>query len=579
LSLFNELKRRKVIRVGIAYVIGAWVLAQAADLVADTYLAPVWVMQMIVTLLIVGLPISLILAWVFDLTLDGIIRTRDDSPAGQRTVSNKQATFLIAGLVVVMAGTLYLTWPTEQEKSIAVLPFEDLSPEGDQAYFGNGIADELRIELQRLDGLRVAGRMSSIAFTQNNEDGNANGVTLDVDSILEGSIRKDGSNIRITAQLIDTDDGFPIWSDTYDRQLANIFETQEEIATSVAGALGVRLGVGGVNAFRGAGTLNVEAYEAYLEGQRLKGVAARAKFELAIQLDPNYAAPWARLVGNTLTTMWSVPPDEAPAILERALVMANRAVELDDKSAMANSRLAIVRYVGMDWIGSEEGHATAIELLADRPIVSQYANMLMRAGRTAAARTQYDKAESLEPLGGRPVTNRPYVSIAQRNFAEVTEYLAWKSEGTKIWWNLQIALNKGDPEEVKTAIRATLKIDKSSNALYAKVLSEFDSPEIVLATLRAIYADNSAQWPNKLDEIAQLAAYFGDPDFAFHVKAQDVRYTPVRMGSLWFPVMSEARRLPDFKELVTDLNLVAYWRAYGWADVCRPLGDDDFECN
>ena len=139
-------------------------------------------------------------------------------------------------------------------------------------------------------------------------------------------------------------------------------------------------------------------------------------------------------------------------------------------------------------------------------------------------------------------------------------------------------MNKGDPEEVKTAIRAMLKINESSNALYAKVLSEFDSPEIVLATLRAIYADTSARWSNKFDEIAQLAAYFGDPEFAFHVKAQDVRYTPVRMGSLWFPVMSEVRRLPEFKELVTELNHVAYWRAYGWADACRPLGDNDFTC-
>ena len=110
------------------------------------------------------------------------------------------------------------------------------------------------------------------------------------------------------------------------------------------------------------------------------------------------------------------------------------------------------------------------------------------------------------------------------------------------------------------------------------MLREFDSPEMVLSTLRAIYADESAQWSGMFDQIAVLAAYFGDPEFALEVMAEDVRYTPVRIGALWFPVMSEVRRLPEFKELVTDLNLVAYWRAYGWADACHPLGDDDFEC-
>jgi len=527
------------------------------------------------------LPISLILAWVFDLTLDGIIRTQDDSPAGQRTVSNKQVTILIAGLVVVMAGTLYLTWPTEQEKSIAVLPFEDLSPEGDQAYFGNGIADELRIELQRLNGLRVAGRMSSIAFTQNNDDGNANGVTLNVDSILEGSIRKDGNRVRITTQLVNTDDGFPIWSETYDRELANIFEMQEEIATSVAGALGVRLGVGGVNEFRGSGTLNVEAYEAYLQSLNVRGQAVISLLERATQLDPNYAAAWARLGRATIATMWTVSPDEAPAIIERAYPFVRRAIELNPESAQAHTYMGAALYVQMDWIGGEESLTKAVGLLSDRDTVNNYGNMLMRSGRSAAARTQYDKAESLEPLGGRFIDARPYVSIAQRKFAEAREVVAQKNESSINWWNLQIALNEDDPEETRTAIRAelTTEPDVVANALYDPVLKEFDSPELVLSTLRVIYADTNTQWQGKLHDIALLAAYFGDPDFALRVIAEEVRYLPPRLGVLWYPVMSEVRRLPEFKELVTEINLVAYWRVYGWADTCHPLGDDDFECN
>ena len=138
LSLFNELKRRKVFRVGIAYVIAAWLVAQVADLVADNFNAPDWVMQMIITLLIVGLPISLILSWAFDLTADGIKRTEYGEIEGSLTVSNKYILALVGGLFVAVPVIFYLAWPRD-DRSIAVLPFEDISPDGDQAYLGNGI--------------------------------------------------------------------------------------------------------------------------------------------------------------------------------------------------------------------------------------------------------------------------------------------------------------------------------------------------------------------------------------------------------------------------------------------------------
>ena len=205
LSFFDELKRRKVIGVGIAYTIGAWVFAQVAALVADVVFAQAWVMQVILALLVLGLPVSLILSWAFDLTADGIKRTDDGEVTGSLLVSNKLILILVSGLFITVAVTLFLTWPRD-DRSIAVLPFEDISPGGDQAYFGNGIADELRLELQGLDGLRVAGRTSSIASAQ--EDSKTIGEILNVDSILAGSIRKEGNSVRITVQLTHVADGF-----------------------------------------------------------------------------------------------------------------------------------------------------------------------------------------------------------------------------------------------------------------------------------------------------------------------------------------------------------------------------------
>ena len=577
MSLFSELKRRRVFRVAIGYVIAAWLVAQVADLIADTYLAPVWVMQMIVALLIAGLPISLILSWAFDLTADGIKRTENGENEGSLTVSNKSILALVGGLFVAVAIIFYVAWPRD-DRSIAVLPFEDISPGGDQAYFGNGIADELRLELQGLDGLRVAGRTSSIASAQ--EDSETIGEILNVDSILEGSIRKDGDSVRITVQLTHVADGFTIWSDSYNRELENIFEMQEEIATSVAGALGVRLGVGGINAFRGAGTRNVEAYEAYLQG-RNRNLARQEKIRLlerAIELDPNYAAAWSSLGGVTLSTLWNASPDTASEILDRAYSLVLQGVQLNPESAVAQSRLAMVRTARLDWIGGEQGFRRAIELLADRPIVATYGNVLLRNGRTAYAQKQYAIAVALESLGGRPVGLAWHASVAQGRFAEAKEISNWQDAANRIENNLDIAFNERDPEALKAAIKAMSKTNVAAISLYAPVLAEFDSPERVLSILRDVYLDEKLQWPRKLHDIAMVAAYFGDPKFALKAKGEEVRAHASRLAAVWYPVMTEVRQLPEFKKLVTELNLVEYWRAYGWADACKPLGDNDFTC-
>jgi len=577
LSFFDELKRRKVFRVGIAYVVGAWLIAQVAALVADSFLAPVWVMQMIIALLVVGLPISLMLSWAFDLTADGIKWTDDSEVTGRLLVSSKLILILVSALFITVAVTLFLTWP-RGDRSIAVLPFEDISPGGDQAYFANGIADELRLELQGLDGLRVAGRTSSIASAD--EDSKTIGETLSVESILAGSIRKEGNSVRITVQLTHVADGFTIWSESFDRELENIFELQEEIATSVAGALGVRLGVGTINAFRGAGTQNVEAYEAYLQAQdrNLTKQEQIRLLERAIELDPNYAEAWSFMAHRTLATVWDSSPDQASEIMDRAYQLALHGAQLNPESAAVQRSLAMIRGSQLDWTGAEQGFKRAIELLADRPIVSTYASTLLRNGRTADAQKQYAIAVSLEPLGGRPVRMSWHASLAQGRFAEAKEISDWPGVANRLENYLDIALNERDPEALKAAIQALPKTNVATIVLYAPVLAEFESPERILSLLRDVYRDENLQWPRKLHDIAMVAAYFGDPQFALKVKGQEVRAAVVRSAALWYPVMSEVRQLPEFKELVTDLNLVEYWRAYGWADACRPLGDTDFTC-
>ena len=499
---------------------------------------------------------------------------------GGLTIGGKVVLLIVIGLFVAVAATYFLDRPRDVS-SIAVLPFEDNSPGGDQAYLGNGIADELRLELQRLDGLRVAGGTSSIAFVH--EDGKTIADLLNVDAIIEGSVRKDGDTVRITVQLTNAVDGFTIWSESYNRKLETIFELQEEIATSVAGVLHVRLGVGGVNAFRGAGTRNVEAYEAFLKAQILywepSGLEkSTALLERAIELDPNYAAAWSALATNTYSRMWDTSDEEALELSKRAEEFALRGVQIDPDSAIANSVLAMIRMIQFDWIGAEQGLRRATEMLADLQTLARYGFMLMRSGRLSAAQQQFAHALTVEPMGGRPVALSWHASLAQGRIGEAKERRYFNPGIDLFEDQLDIAFNEEDPEVLKAAIRGLPEMLPAKLNLFGPLLAEFDSPERVLSILRDVYRDDSVKWPRKLHDIAMAAVYFGDPEFALQVKARDIRTNPFRMVAIWYPVMSDVRRLPGFKDLVTELNLVEYWRQYGWADYCRPLGDEDFEC-
>jgi TolB-like protein/Tfp pilus assembly protein PilF len=596
-SLFNELKRRNVIRVSMAYLAGAWLILQVADTVIPWLGLGDAVGRIVLILLIVGFVPVVIAAWLFEWTPEGI-RFDDEVEvdAAGAVVARRRLDRIIIGIltlaVVYLAVDEFLFDVSQSDtrggdRSIAVLPFEDISPGGDQAYLGNGIADELRLELQHLDGLRVAGRTSSNAYAQ--EDSKAIGEILEVETILEGSVRKDRDNVRITVQLTNAVDGFALWSESYNRKLEKIFEMQEEIATSVAGSLGVRLGVGGVNAFHGAGTQDVEAYEAYLRALSKGWSSSSVKeaiplLERAIELDPDYAVAWSMLAVRVLSTTYEVRLDEAPAVVEQAHELALRGVQLDPESAVTHSILALVRMTQHDWVGSEHSHRRAIALLTDRPMVDRHGVMLMRTGRTAEAQKQFDLAMELEPLGGRPPNMSWHTALTQGRIEETKEIIAkWHDKLNTTENNLDVAFNEQDPEALKAAIRALPEVDDDYLKLpylyvYNPVLAEFDSSERVLAILQTVYRDKSLQWPRKLHDIAMLAVYFGDPEFALKVKGEEFRLSTARWHAVWYPVMSEVRKLPEFKDLVTELNLVEYWRAYGWADACEPLGEDDFTC-
>ena len=584
--LWQELKRRNVVRVGIGYAIVAWLLVQIIVSVEEPLSLPAWTDTLVIVLLAIGFIVALILAWAYELTPQGVMRTESiplsDSVA---RLTGRKIDFAIIALLVVAVGVMFAdnyifedSGPVADAPSIAVLPFVDMSPDGDQEYFGDGIAEELLNELVRLDGLYVAGRTSSFAFKGTNANHESIAEALNVATILEGSIRKDGDRIRITAQLINASDGYHLWSETFDRELRNIFEVQEQIATSVAGALGVRLGVGGANAFHGAGTSNVEAYEAYLQGSASAGDERGRLLQLATELDPNYSAAWSALGLHTAGQQWWANPEEAPGLRDRGYAYVQRAVELDPESAQSVSLLGTMLYARTEWIRAEATAIRALSLNADRSNLAQYGHLLMRAGRSAAALEQYAKAEAIEPRGGELEGFRAYIALAQGRFADARAALAWASADQVNSRTLLILFNERDSDGIRRWVEALPPLDVSKRVLFSPAIDRFESPEAVLPLLRNVYEDKSSRWPSKLHDIALLAAYFGDPEYALQTIGEELRLTSARQGTLWTPLMSEVRRLPGFKQLVTELNLVEYWRTNGWADLCHPLGEDDFQC-
>jgi adenylate cyclase len=417
-GIFNELKRRNVVRVGIAYILVAWLLAQVAELGLDSFDAPGWVIKSVLLLLAMGLPVALFFAWAFELTPEGLKKEKDvDRSQSITNQTGRKLNTLIIGVLVVAVGMLLAdkfmlpseeTAPTPQvtstsNNSIAVLPFVDMSPSKDQEYFTDGLTENLLHALAQIRELKVAGRTSSFAFKGQNIDLRDIGEQLNVSSILEGSVQKAGTRIRITTQLINVEDGYHLWSKTFDRDLTDIFSVQDEIADAVANAL--RTSLLGDESATTTATRDFEAYNAYLLGLSYynKGTTedwdrAIEQFQFALDKDPDMALAWAglsRAIG--LKTGFGT---EFATGFGKARVAAERAIELDPN--LADGYLAL-GYVQLghdwDWDGAEASLNRAFSLRPGDPdIVAEMARLKRIRGDDSSALGDVEQAVAQDPL-------------------------------------------------------------------------------------------------------------------------------------------------------------------------------------
>ena len=427
-----ELKHRKVYRAAVVYAAVGWMLLEAADVVLPRLGLPDWTVNVVLAIVLLCFPLALVFAWIFDLSPQGIVRTEPLSHAhhDHRLTTTAIVEFVLILALVIAVGGLYVDRLSlqkrleeaesvahgklsadqpaipnpEQYRAIAVLPFADMSEAGDQAWFAEGVAEELLIALSQVKPLSVMARTSSFAFKGTDKTVAEIAEVLGVQAVLEGSVRRSDDRVRITAQLVDAKSGYHIWSGSYQRELEDLFQLQNEIAGAIVQALRVELGVNASKQLIAQQTTRPEAYNAFIRGRALLDYASPESlnisisfFEKAVAADPNYIQAWGYLaLANAFTSLWRATEEAAGPTIEaydRAL-----ALNADQSEALAAKAL-LTQLLHRDW-------ALAGELYQRALLAEDNANAMVTYGifylanieEIPLAKELFEEAERQDPL-------------------------------------------------------------------------------------------------------------------------------------------------------------------------------------
>jgi TolB-like protein/Flp pilus assembly protein TadD len=493
MSLFSELKRRNVFRVAIAYVIAAWLVLQVSEFVLEAIGAPDWVLKSLLFLALLGLPFVLLFSWAYELTPEGIKKEQDVDRSGSitqhtgRKLNQITIAMVIALIAVVVIDRAFFAPSTPQpvaqsasqteeraEKSIAVLAFEDLSADGDQEYFADGLSEELLNVLARIPELQVAGRTSSFAFKGQNRDLREIGEILNVAHILEGSVRKAGNTIRVTAQLINAETGFHLYSDTFDRNLTDIFAVQDEIAAAITSAL--RTELVGATAQETVET-SIEVYDLYLVARQKiytrdidEMREASRLLDQALTIDADYAPALAQkalvtvLMSDSVGSYGDIPADEAYA---DARLTVDRALAIDPKLAEAHAVSGLIMGGEMNRSNAEEIEVLEYALSLN-PNLDNTRNWLStaygEAGRRDESRALLESVVERDPMYGPAFANLIQSYLATRDFDLANalvgrvERIVGETDDVNQSWGM-IAVAQGDTARAIRHLRKSYELN------------------------------------------------------------------------------------------------------------------------
>ena len=605
-DFFAELKRRHIYRVGAAYVVVAWALTQGVATLTQVFMLPPWIAQTVIVLLAIGFPVTLIATWamegrrfeavvsavhskstVVDWTLCGALAVVVLLIGYQQLASPSIATVQQSGLDAARSAAS----SPASTISIAVLPFTNLSDDTQQQFFSDGITEEITSALARVPDLRVVARTSAYQFRDQNRDIQSIGQQLRATHFIEGSVRKAGERVRITAQLIKSDDGTHLWAENYDRELTDVFAIQEEIARAIATSLHMPLGIRPGENLVNNRNIDPESYDDFL---RAKGIFIQRQaagggggalaatlraipiLERVVARNPTYAPGWGWLSAcySLVAQVHAQNPTEAFDVSRAAIselsakgeAAARKAAELDPNETSAHTMLAIFAWSHGKMVEAEASYKKVLSLHPDSQQLTSYADRLADAGLLKQALEIIESAHAQDPL--------------DPGAAGATIIYRWLN-GDDVG---AIALARTSPAQVRAPLLAAIYASEGRSQQAGDALSEIagSTSPVVMLLQKGASASAAENVPSGPAYMRFLYPALGVSDrlIASYERQLDAGYLGGRqLGALWHPAYAAARKTEPFKALMRKVGLVDYWRAKGWPAVCRPLGSEDFVCD
>ncbi len=601
-NFFQELRRRNVVRVVGAYLVVGWVLMQIATGLEESLQLPEWFDGVVVGFLLVGLPIAIILSWVFDLTPEGIVRTGKDTGEPNKEAGRKLDYVIVAGIVVVGAVFAWNLLGTPETvvadastmdapakayaASIAVLPFADLSPAGDQEYFSDGISEEILNLLAGIAELNVTSRTSAFQFKGRGLGIPEIAANLKVRHIVEGSVRKAGGTIRITAQLIDAAEDRHLWSNTFDRPLTteNIFAIQDEISAAIVAALGDALGFDTTpNVSVQRSTNNLPAYESFLKARPL----VQGRFELdtadsllanAVGQDPNFARAWEMRAAVQLL-MWDYGYTEMSRVEANRLTVefADRALALEPNSATAIAAKVHIQVKDFDFVPDDLDYASvlaeysrALEIDPRNDYALNWRGIVKYdLGYLKSAADDFSRCVEFEPLNSPCAENLYFVlSDLGQDQKAIAVYNDVLNNGLlkNEYAPLSLLARLGNEEAFKSATnsRKLLFGWRDHDKLYRAYRNPGDDHSQLRESIRDYVESHSGL---NINDFADLLTGIGGTEYL------------INTSTLWQPSLQQFRQSSEFHEMVRQRHMLYYWQQQGFPPQCHAVGEDDFACD
>ena len=606
MAFLAEIKRRRVGKVAVGYGAVAWAVTEASSVVFPALHVPEWAMTFVVVFLMVGFPVAMVLAWIFDVGPDGIHRTEPLPGQSAPAVRIRQRAAFGVAILVCMAGLGYLLYERgvgranagEPHDSIAVMPFTNLSGDPAKDYFSDGMSEELLDLLARVPGLQVASRTSAFAYKGRNVDIREVGKQLGVETVLEGSVRQQGNQVRITAQLIDTESGFHLWSETYDRKLEDIFAVQDEIARAIVDRLRIQLAPADqkLAQHERTPTQNVEAYELYLQGRAIWKRRGEENLRRAIDLyqaalgkDPAFARAHAALASAYVVLPgYTHERDDAEQYFAMAQDAARQALAVDPNIGEAHAVLAQVNANRGELLDAESGFFFAISLEPNEATPHQWYSILLRnVGRLEAALMQAKRAQELDPASPIIAANLAQVYLVRGDDEQALRYsklaaeLGLDQKGVGV--EADVAIRRGQWDEVKKLFASQEMLPEPIRAQIGPIVDSLANPALRPAMAARLQTIDPRDWAPQ--ERVMPYILLGQTDLAYQVMfdglARDRRgwLKDWDMSHVWAPEGRPLRMDPRFARLSEQLGMLDYWRQYGFPDGCRAGTDAPIVCS